>query len=433
MPPSPRFFELLAESLLAGAWTEYELYQRAAWAGDRSDYANLYKIVDAVLYVYPEEHPPESFADLVLILEELAEEGIPFPSLYPLLPLPEDAPERPRPVLLWHLPCLANQEELADWLGLYHDELPWLADIHHHEKRVPAGPLRHYVYRTLPKRDGRLRLIEMPKSLLKGTQQRILHHLLDRIPPHDAAHAFRKGRSIATFAAPHCGRDVVLRFDLKDFFPSVPAPRVHGIFRTVGYPVEVAGLLTGLCTNAVPDDAWPTATPYSDRQRFRSPHLPQGAPTSPALANLAAWHLDVRLSGLAARFGATYTRYADDLAVSGGANLERAAQWFHERVAVIAAEEGFTLNTRKTRVLRRGVRQRLAGVVVNQHLNVCRADYDTLKAILHNCARHGPASQNRADHADFRAHLLGRVAHVALLNPARGTKLRQLFAAITWR
>jgi hypothetical protein len=333
----------------------------------------------------------------------------------------------------WRVPSLVTEDQLADFLGLYPDELPWLADVHGLEVRVPAGPLRHYVYRSIRKANGRSRLIEMPKSLLKGTQQRILHHLLDRIPPHDSAHAFRKGRSIATFAAPHCGHQVVLRFDLKDFFPSVPASRVHRVFRTAGYPREIARLLTGLCTNVVPDDVWSPEVPWTQRQRFRSPHLPQGAPTSPALANLCARRLDARLTGLACAAGATYTRYADDLAFSGGAELRRAARRFHVLVATIALEEGFEVNTAKTRVLRRGVRQQLAGVVVNDHPNVQRTEYDRLRAILCNCVRNGPAGENREGHANFRAHLLGRIAHVAMLNPARGTKLRELFSRIEWK
>jgi hypothetical protein len=82
--------------------------------------------------------------------------------------------------------------------------------------------------------------------------------------------------------------------------------------------------------------------------------------------------------------------------------------------------------------MRQGVRQQLAGVVVNVHPNVRRADFDTLKAILTNCLRHGPASQNREERPDFRAHLLGRIGYVAHLQPQRGAKLRRLFDGIIW-
>lgn len=102
------------------------------------------------------------------------------------------------------------------------------------------------------------------------------------------------------------------------------------------------------------------------------------------------------------------------------------------RVAAIAIEEGFAVNLRKTRVMRRGGRQQLAGVVVNSHPNLARAEFDALKAVLTNCVRHGPGSQNRDSHTDFRAHLKGRVAHVAMLNATKGAKLKAIFERIAW-
>jgi hypothetical protein len=98
----------------------------------------------------------------------------------------------------------------------------------------------------------------------------------------------------------------VLRLDLCDFFPSVPASRVHALFRRLGYPSAVARLLTGLCSHTVSAEQWPApaASDTAMRRRYAVSHLPQGAPTSPALANLCAWRLDARLAGLAASAGA---------------------------------------------------------------------------------------------------------------------------------
>jgi hypothetical protein len=330
----------------------------------------------------------------------------------------------------WAVPPLATSTALADWLGLRANELDWFAACH--PSRAGAGPLGHYTYRRIAKPSGAWRLLEMPKVRLKALQRRILGEILGPVPPHSAAHAYRRGRSVVTFAAPHCGQRIVLRFDLRHFFPSVHAGRVHALFATLGYPTPVARLLTGLCTNAVPDDVRLAPATWEERQRYRFPHLPQGAPTSPALANLCAYRLDCRLEGLARSVGARYTRYADDLAFSGGRELERSARRIQVRACTIALEEGFEVNTRKSRFLRQGVRQQLAGVVVNAHLNVRRAEYDLLKAVLHNCVRHGPASQNRDGRPDFRAHLLGRVAHVAALNADKGRKLRALFERIVW-
>jgi hypothetical protein len=165
---------------------------------------------------------------------------------------------------------------------------------------------------------------------------------------------------------------------------------------------------------------------------YQRPHLPQGAPTSPALANLAAYRLDRRLAGFARLAGAHYTRYADDLVFSGDHDFERKAERFYIGVCAIALEEGFEVHTRKTRIMRRSVSQRAAGVILNERVNPPRKDFDRLKAIVHNCAKHGPREQNRDGVPDFPAHLAGRIAHISMLNPARGRKLRSMFERIQW-
>ena len=165
---------------------------------------------------------------------------------------------------------------------------------------------------------------------------------------------------------------------------------------------------------------------------YSSPHLPQGAPTSPALANICSYRLDCRLSGLANAADAAYTRYADDIAFSGDERFERHVDRFSTHVAAICMEEGFSVHHRKTRVMRRGVRQHLAGLTINSHSNVMRADFDRLKAILTNSLRHGPESQNREQHPAFRQHLEGRVAFVAAINPGKGARFREIFEQIEW-
>jgi RNA-directed DNA polymerase len=342
----------------------------------------------------------------------------------------------------WLVPAIATPAHLAGFLDLAPNQLDWFADCQSREGADPDEPLRHYRYRWAGKPSGSFRLIEAPKPRLKQLQRKLLDAILAWIPPHDAAHGFRPGRSVATFVAPHIGQTIVLKMDLVDFFISITSARVIAIYLTAGYPEAVARLLTGLCTNTVPPSVWnlldterdlarSTGT-WRSRRLYREPHLPQGAPTSPALANLAAYRLDARLAGLARTAEARYTRYADDLVFSGGESFARTIARFPTHVAAIALEEGFHVQHRKTRVMRQGVRQRAAGVVINQKINIARDDYDQLKAILCNCARHGPHSQNRAGVADFRAHLAGRVAHVTRLNPERGQRLMRLLERIVW-
>lgn len=334
----------------------------------------------------------------------------------------------------WPVPSLATTRELATWIGIPRDDLEVLADRRGISRSSPSLRARHYRYAWIPKPTGGTRLVEAPKVRLRLAQRRILDGILDQIPPHDCAHGFRAGRSVITSARPHVGQDVVLRVDLQAFFPSVFSARVIGILRTAGYPEEVSRTLAALCTHRTPSDvlaAAPHADPL-DLARLRTPHLPQGAPSSGALANLAAYRLDVRVAGLASKLGAHYTRYADDLVLSGDRELARAAPTIVARLATIAADEGFALNFRKTRVMTSGGRQRVTGIVVNEKLSAPRAEVEELRAILHNCRRHGPQTQNRDQHPDFRAHLRGRIAWIQSLDPAKGARLRGMFELIRW-
>jgi RNA-directed DNA polymerase len=343
----------------------------------------------------------------------------------------------------WPIPRIETVGALAEWLELSPSELGWFADLKGMGYKRPQPFLDHYHYLVLVKTGGGIRLIESPKVRLKAIQRRILFAILDQIPAHPAVHGFVKGRSIQTFAAPHVGRRVVLRMDVENFFPAFSGARIQAFFRTAGYPEPVADLLGGLTANAVPRSAWRDVMKqpafglspqelWEVRAMYARPHLPQGAPTSPSLANLCAYRVDCRLSGLARSAGAIYTRYADDLAFSGGENFNHSAERIAARAAAILIEEGFRVQYRKTRIMRQSVRQHLAGLVTNQRLNIRRADFDLLKAILTNCIRHGPEGQNREAHPHFRQHLDGRVGFIESIHPARGKRLRAMFERIQW-
>jgi hypothetical protein len=302
---------------------------------------------------------------------------------------------------------------------------------------MPLGE-QHYRYRLLPKRSGGWRLLEVPAPWLQAVQRRLLDALLNRVPPHEAACGYAPGRSLIQHLRCHAGQAVLLKFDLQDFYTTVRAARVQALFTTLGYPEVVARELTALCTTATPEPllqrlheqagslSWP------QRQRLRDAHLPQGAPCSPALANLCAFGLDLRLAGLAQSLGARYSRYADDLVLSGGSALAHSRARIEAWVGRIALEEGFAINHRKSRCEPAARRQTICHVVVNQKPNLPRAEFDRLKAILHQCVLHGPVAQNRECHADWRAHLQGRLAWAAQLNPAKAQRLQRLFERIVW-
>ncbi|MET0695323.1 MAG: reverse transcriptase family protein [Propionibacteriaceae bacterium] len=340
----------------------------------------------------------------------------------------------------WGLPAIRDAVELAAWLELSLGQLLWLADPGGYQLRTGPGPLHPYGYRWVTRGGRPPRLLEAPRPILKRVQRELLDRLLARLPVHEAAHGFVAGRSVLTGVRHHLGAQVVLTVDLQDFFASVGRGRLFGILRHAGYGESVAQLLASLGTTSTP--GWVLRTMpaggsdqdrYRLRRRLRQPHLPQGASTSPALANLACFHLDRRLTGWAAAVGATYTRYADDLTFSGDARFNVASTSGVLRgIGRIVRDEGFAVNPSKTRVQGRGQRQVVTGVVVNERPNVTRRQYDQLRAVLHEARTRGPTVANRSGHPDFRSHLAGRVAWVESLNPGRGRRLRADFDAIVW-
>ena len=275
------------------------------------------------------------------------------------------------------LPDLPAMGDIAKWLNLELPQLEWFADIGGRNVRADDERLRHYVFKWVAKRSGGFRLLEIPKSRLRALQRRLLHELIEYVPPHESAHGFRARHSCVTNAEQHVGRQVVVRLDLQDFFVSVSALRISALFRTLGYPEGAARVLTGLCTNQVPFRVLDARDPakydfeqprpdWLTRKRFQSPHLPQGAPTSPALANLCAFNLDLRLQAAAESLDARYTRYADDLVFSGGRQFERGARRFISLVGAIALEEGFSINFHKTRIMSRGSCQKVNGIEIGR-------------------------------------------------------------------
>jgi hypothetical protein len=218
------------------------------------------------------------------------------------------------------------------------------------------------------KRAGGQRIIDEPDEQLKRVQRLILRRLLGRLRAHPAAHGFERGRSVVTAALPHARRAVVLRMDVRDFFLATGERRVFEYFREVGWDIEAAGLLTRFCT-------------------LRG-GLPQGAPTSPRLSNLVNYRLDARLAALARGHGAAYTRYADDMTFSFPADDRETLAAVIRTTKKVLAEEGYRLHTeRKLRLLRPHTRQTVAGLVVNERVQLPRTTRRWLRAVEHRASR----------------------------------------------
>ncbi|MDR1351159.1 MAG: reverse transcriptase family protein [Zoogloeaceae bacterium] len=341
------------------------------------------------------------------------------------------------------LPLLATPGDLADWLGVSPGMLDWFANTTGRDNGV--GKLAHYHATWIEKKRGGLRLIEAPKERLRAIQRRILREILDGVPTHPAAYGCVPGHSVLDNATLHAGSSLLLKLDLRDFFVSIRSARVHALFRTLGYPWATARYLTGLTTHCtplqvlrdVPHEEYPSPEERQRRRvwarQFMERHLPQGAPTSPALSNLCAWRLDVRLSGAARECQSRYSRYVDDMVFSCADGNPVRGRRILNMVQDIILEEGFSPNWRKTRILPSGTSQRITGLVVNQHPNPPRREYDILKAILTNCRRYGATSQNRRGLPDFQAHLSGRIGWFRQIHPQHGARLLALFGQIDWQ
>jgi RNA-directed DNA polymerase len=333
------------------------------------------------------------------------------------------------------LPAIYSVGELSQFLELDSaDELEWLVA----PNRFRGLRLTHYQTRLVKKRSGYFRLVEAPRSRLKFVQRRILHEILDRVPVSEACFGFVKQRDVRQFAKAHCNQGVVIRMDLEDFFPSIPTGRVHALWRTLGYTAQIATYLTWLCTSPPSnlDDELLARLPRVPRQHIEHQcnrdRLPQGAPTSGALANLMAYRMDQRFVGLVRKSGGCYSRYADDLAFSWPQLSDHHCQQLTQWIATTILECGFQVNFRKTRIMRRDQRQSLAGIVVNDRPGVERQTLERLRATLFNCVRFGPESQNRNRVANFQEHLRGQIAWIRHVNPASGKRLQNIYDKIAW-
>jgi hypothetical protein len=321
------------------------------------------------------------------------------------------------------LPVIANCKQLRELLDI---RSPRQLGYFLLATDADNGP---YVSFDIPKRDGGARKICAPKKQLRWVQRHLLDRILAHVPAHDAAHGFVPGRSTVTNARPHLGAEIVLKFDLSDFFPTVHYYRVLGLFASLGYPApdarfssddtskRVAGTLARLCCWAPDPALWSGAV------------MPQGAPTSPALSNLVCRRLDARLTGLARRKKAVYTRYADDLTFSFQIAKEVDLGRFRWWVDQVCHQEGFLINQKKFRVIRASQRQLVTGIVVNDELRVPRDERRRFRAMLHNCKKHGVASQARG-RADFAGYLRGFASYVHMVDPEEGAELLREVAAL---
>ena len=310
------------------------------------------------------------------------------------------------------LPILQTAADLAIAMNVSSGQLRFLA----FSRQIAT--ISHYIHFQIPKKTGGVREISAPLPRLKQAQQWILDNILEQIVLHPTAHGFRRGRSIVTNAQPHVGALVVINLDLQNFFPSISYRRIKGIFQALGYSEAIATILGLICTEPDVTAVELDGKTYYIAQNER--HLPQGAPSSPALTNLLCRRLDRRLDRLAGDRGYVYTRYADDLTFSttDPAKLRDIGNIL-QGTQNIVTHEGLTIHPGKTRVLRQSQQQEVTGVIVNQKLNVDRATLKRFRATLYQIEKDGLAGKQWG-RGDLLESIVGFANYVAMVNPAKG-------------
>lgn len=320
------------------------------------------------------------------------------------------------------LPLWNEPKDLAAFLEITVGQLAWLC--YHRE----AAPIDHYSHFSIPKKSGGTRAISAPRPYLKAAQSAILHNLLIHVPVHEAAAAFLPQKHIGHNAAKHAhletgGPSIVLRVDLKDFFPSITFDRIAGVFASLGYNPGISTLLALICTES------PRVEATFDGQKsfvaLGERFVPQGAPTSPALTNLLCRRLDSRLSGMAGHLGFVYTRYADDLVFSSSQNEARVVS-LQRGVLKVLDSEGLVVNPNKIAVMRRGARQSVTGLVVNggEGPRVSRRDLKRFRAVLHDIETHGVEAVTEKMGHSAEHYARGYLAFIHMVSPDVAAKLR---------
>ena len=250
------------------------------------------------------------------------------------------------------LPVIRSIDDLATYTKLSSSKI----------NKLSYSSAHMYKEYTIPKISGGVRVIAQPSRELKAIQAWILRNILDKLKSTSNSKGFELGSSILDNAKPHIGSNYILNVDLEDFFPSISANKVYTIFYSLGYDKKICFLLTNFCV-------------YKGA-------LPQGAPSSPKLANLICSKLDLRIQSYAGPRGLTYTRYADDITIS--ANTSKKIPNAHEFIETVIRDEGFRINKKKTLIS--GVRKRkvVTGLVVNQStVGIGRAKYKEIRAAIH--------------------------------------------------
>ena len=282
--------------------------------------------------------------------------------------------------------------------NLYDNNVPTIYDTKHlsyltgyresYLLRIISRPQNFYRSFKIPKKNGHTREITEPLPGLKSIQYWILNNIIAIIPPNKFNNAYTKGRSIVTNAKYHTKQSMILNIDIEKYFDNIKHVAISAFFSNLGYNRDVSNALATLCT--------------------LNDGLPQGSPSSPYLSSLLTVDLDEKLFILSRNWGLRYSRYADDITISGK---------FHPGTIIagvrqILIESGFKINESKTRVKKQHQRQQVTGVVVNRKLSVKKKDLRDIRQSMYYIKTFGlefHVEKIQLSKHNYIQHLLGKV------------------------
>lgn len=341
------------------------------------------------------------------------------------------------------VPSILTLKHLSVLTDARYDSLRKIVERRH------AAPYRHF---QISKRSGGKRLICVPCEPLMKVQSFLNRRVLRQFPAHPNSMAYVRGRSIVDCASMHCGCQWLIKLDVRRFFESISERQVFRVFQTLGYRPLVAFELARLCTR-VPlkkragrqhDRRWANSSKAQSRYKHQAyhsdqvGHLPQGAPTSPALSNMCCQGLDESLLELAHEHRVVFSRYADDIVFSTTQPSSRVeCRVIAEKVKVELRRLGLNLNSTKTAVIPPGARKVVLGLLVDgDKPRLPRQFRKALECHLYHIKKHGAAH-----HAGVRGFssvfglklfLEGKLAYATQVEPSYGRELRDRFSKVDW-
>jgi RNA-directed DNA polymerase len=256
-----------------------------------------------------------------------------------------------------------------------------------------------YITFTIPKKNGGLRQISAPSRKLKALQAWILVSILDKIQVSESCKGFEKKSTTKNNAEPHIGSNALLCIDIKNFFPSISSKYIYHIFRSIGYNSQISSIFTNICT-------------YDGV-------LPQGSPTSPKLANLVAWNLDLRIQGYVGKRGIIYTRYADDITFSSMSPNKLPEIYFF--VNEIIESENFKINKNKTRYLGTKKCKKVTGLIINEKsVGVGTKFYRMVRSLINSLTL-----KENSDNLVLYNKARGYIAYLKSIDKVRHNKIKK--------